>query len=140
MTNPRSPFLFPQVSNQRPPLLMRKTFNQEGQKRCPHPPDRLVYFQHQIVQPFVESGTGCFILFGLTVLMMVKMVFLLFSLTEIMLCVGMVFVLLILSCFPNIAQQFSAITRMYTDAVSFWRQELKESRMTKLHEQMTSSG
>ena len=42
------------------------------------------------MQPFVESEiqVGCLILFGLTVLMLVKVVFLLFSLTKILVSVG----------------------------------------------------
>ena len=84
------------------------------------------------MQPFVESEiqVGCLILFGLTVLMLVKVVFLLFSLTEILVSVGVVLSLIILSCFPEVKQQFSEIVRVYRASVSFWKEKPKD-KMTK---------
>ena len=99
------------ASNDEEDCLLRRS------KRCPRPPDRLVYYQSQIVQPIVESEIGCLILFGLTVLLLVKVVFLLFSLTEILVSVGVVLSLIILSCFPEVKQQFSEIVRVYRASV-----------------------
>ena len=99
-------------------------------KRCPRQPDRLVYYQSQVLQPIVESEAGCFILFALTVLMLVKIVFLLFSLTEILVSVGVIMSLIMLSCFPNVNQRFADVIRVYKASVSFWK-EKPNDRMTK---------
>lgn len=112
-------------------------FQRRRSKRCPHPPDRLVYHHSHIVQPILESETGCFIMFGLVVLMMVKFVFLLFSLTEIVVCVGVILLLSILSCFPEVKQHFTDMIRMFKASVSFWKMNPKD-RMTQLQEQMYS--
>ena len=45
--------------------------------------------------------------------MLVKLVFLVFSLTEILVIVGVVLLLHMLSCFPTVKQQFSYIVFVY---------------------------
>ena len=62
--------------------------------------------------------------------MLVKIVFLLFSLTEILVSVGVIMSLIMLSCFPNVNQRFADVIRVYKASVSFWK-ETPNDRMTK---------
>ena len=71
----------------------------------------------------------------LTVLMLVKVVFLLFSLTEILVTVGVVLSLIILSCFPNVAQRILDVSQVCKASVSFWRQKPKHTKMTRCMKQ-----
>ena len=67
-------------------------------QRCPRPPDRLAYYQSQVLKPLSENDVSCFLLVVLIVLILVKIVLLLFSPVELMVSVMVICIIILFPC------------------------------------------
>ena len=110
-------------------------------QRCPHPPDRLAYYQSQIVRPIIDSKYGCSMMYVLLLLLFVKFVFLLFSPIEIIASMMLMLVVLLLSTLPATRDMVAPVLGLVKKVDQVQSQKLRRNENMKfgMNEKVTHS-